>query len=148
MNYNYREHTIPAPCIVDAGTIVNKDDIKRLLGDLGHVKYIHTIDTQICGEGEGWILEIFNDPYQATLIANSNLYLNIQSFDFLKLYKTSENVTYFDLIQDKRQLRLIPISIKSVDQELNKSIDENIIEQIMKEVIASRFDAGFDEENS
>ncbi len=148
MNYNRREHTIPAPCIVDAGTIVNKDDIKRLLSDLGHVKYVHTLDNKICGQGEGWILEIFNDPQQATLIANSNLYLNIQSFDFLKLYRTDDNETYFDLVQDKRQLRLIPISVDSTDQELEKSIDENIIEQIMKEVIAARFDAKLDDENS
>jgi len=148
MNYNYREPTIPAPCIIDAGTIVNKDDIKRLLSDLGHVNYVHTLDGKICGEGKGWILEIFNDPQQATLIANHNLYLNIQSFDFLKLYKTEENETYFDLVQDKRQLRLIPIAVSSVDQELNKNIDENIIEQIMKEVLASRFDAGLDDENS
>lgn len=148
MNYNHREPTIPAPCIVDAGIIVNKDDIKRLLGDLGHVRYIHTLDSKICGEGEGWILEIFNDPQQATLIANHNLYLNVQSFDFLKLYQTEKKETYFDLVQDKRQLRLIPIATNPMDQELNKNIDENIIEQIMKEVISARFDAGLDEENS
>ena len=148
MDYNYREHTIPAPCIVDTGTIVNKDDIKRLLSDLGHVRYVHTLDSKICAEGEGWILEIFNDPQQATLIANKNLYLNLQSFDCLKLRQTDKNETYFDLVQDKRQLRLVPISVNSTDQELNKNIDENIIEQIMKEVLASRLDAGFEEENS
>ena len=148
MNYNYREPTIPAPCIIDSGTIVNKDDIKRLLSDLGHVNYVHTLDGKICGEGKGWILEIFNDPQQATLIANHNLYLNIQSFDFLKLYKTNENETCLDLVQDKRLLRLIPIAINSVDQELNKNIDENIIDQIMKGVIAAQLDAGLDEENS
>ena len=90
MSQHPRSQQIPAPCIVDIGTIINKDDIKRLLGDLCHVYYVHSLDNQVQSEGQGCVIEVFNDPNQSTLVANSNLYINIQSFDFLQLSK-SEN---------------------------------------------------------
>ncbi len=81
---------LPAPCIIDCGIIVSKDDMKRLLNDLCHVHYIHLIDRQIESEGKGWVLEVFNHPCQSTLIANGNLYINIQSFDYLQLSQSPE----------------------------------------------------------
>ena len=146
MNQHPRSQQIPAPCIVDIGTIVNKDDIKRLLSDLCHVHYIHILDNQIQSEGQGFVIEVFNDPQQSTLVANNNLYINIQSFDFLQLNKSLDEETCFDLIQDNRQLRLIPISKSSPVGDIEKTIDTAAIEAMMTEVLSAHLDVQFDDD--
>jgi hypothetical protein len=146
MNHHQKNHNIPAPCIIDEGTIVNKEDIKRLLNDLGHVSYLHTMDSQILSAGQGWIVEVFNDPHQSTLVANNNLYLNIQSFDCLQLGKSEKNETHFDLIQDNRKLRLIPITKTTPERDFSRNIDADTIEAMMSEVLSARFDVQFDDE--
>ena len=146
MNQHQRKKAVPAPCIIDQGTLVNKEDIKRLLSDLGHVRYIHSIDLQVHSEGQGWVMEIFSDPQQSTLVANKNLYLNVQSFDYLQIGKSSENETYFDLIQDNRRLRLIPITQVSSEQIFHKNIDAEAMEAMMSEVLSARLDMQFDDE--
>ncbi len=147
MNQNHQDRVIPAPCIIDFGTIVNQDDIRRLLSDLGHVRYIHTIDSQVQGEGQGWIVEIFSDPVQSTLVANKNLYLNIQSFDCLQISTSETNETYFDLIQDNRQLRLIPISSTIPEKIISENIDTAAIEAMMSQVLSARLDVQLDNED-
>lgn len=146
MNHHQKNQNIPAPCIIDEGTIVNKEDIKRLLNDLGHVRYIHTMDSQVHSEGKGWIVEVFSDPQQSTVVANNNLYLNIQSFDCLQLGRSQKNETYFDLIQDNRQLRLIPITKTAIERDFSKNIDADTIEAMMSEVLSARFDVQFDDD--
>jgi hypothetical protein len=56
MNYDQSLPTLPAPCIVDTGIIVNKEDMLRLLDDLEQVHYIYTLDGDLQSEGEGWLL--------------------------------------------------------------------------------------------
>ncbi len=146
MNQHQRKQPIPAPCIVDNGIIVNKDDIKRLLNDLCHVRYIHTIDNKVQTQGKGCILEVFSDPHKSTLVANGNLYLNIQSFDCLQLSQSLEKDVYFDLIQDNRQLRLIPISKSSQEKNSESPIDAATIEAMMSDVLSARLDVQFDDD--
>ena len=145
MSKHHGMKSLPAPCIVDEGTIVNPDDIKRLLADLCHVYYVHTIDGRIGSEGKGFIQEIFSDLGQSTLIANRKIYLNIQSFDYLQLSKSNNNEACFDLIQDNRQLRLIPISHRS-DRAIAK-IDAEAIEAMVTEVLSARLDMQLDDED-
>ena len=76
---------LPAPCIVDSGTVVNKQDMRRLLCDLGPVRYRYTQGEHCISEGEGYVVEVFSDPSEATLVTNHSLYLNICSFDYLEL---------------------------------------------------------------
>ena len=147
MNQQPQDRVIPAPCIIDVGTIVNQDDMKRLLNDLGHVRYIHSIDCQIQSEGKGWIVEIFSDLSQSTLVANHNLYLNLQSFDCLQLGKLPNDETYFDLIQDNRQLRLIPIANTIPEKIINENIDTATIEAMMSQVLSARLDVQLDNED-
>ena len=137
---------LPAPCIIDSGTIVSKDDMKRLLNDLCHVHYIHTIDEKLHSEGKGWILEVFNHPCQSTLIANGNLYINIQSFDYVELIESPDRETYFDLIQDNRRLRLIPIINSKPEQSSVKNIDAATIEAMVTEVLSARWDVQLDDD--
>ena len=146
MNQHHRHQPILAPCIIDNGTIVNKDDMKRLLNDLCHVRYIHTIDNKVQSEGKGCLLEVFSDPQQSTLIANGNLYINIQSFDYLQLSQSLEKDTYFDLIQDNRQLRLIPISNNCQEKNSESPIDAATIEAMMSDVLSARLDVQFDDD--
>ena len=146
MNHHQRNQAIPAPCIIDEGTIINKEDIKRLLNDLGHVRYIHLIDNQVKSEGKGWVMEILNDPLQSTIVANNNLYLNLQSFDCLQLSKSQDNETCFNLIQDNRQLRLIPLTNNVLERGFAKNIDAATIEAMMSEVLSARFDVFEDED--
>lgn len=138
---------LPAPCIIDSGTIVSKDDMKRLLNDLCHVHYIHTIDEEIHSEGKGWILEVFNHHCQSTLIANGNLYINIQSFDYVQLSQSPNQEPCFDLIQDNRRLRLIPIINSKPEQVSVKNIDAATIEAMVTEVLSARWDVQLDDDD-
>ncbi|MEL6441575.1 MAG: hypothetical protein AAFQ80_20270 [Cyanobacteria bacterium J06621_8] len=147
MSKHHGMKPLPAPCIVDEGTVVNQDDIRRLLADLCHVRYVHKIEGKVIGEGEGFIQEIFNDYHQSTLIANSKIYLNLQSFDYLCLSKSTENVPCYDLVQDNRQLSLIPLSPPSKPQTLEKNFDAETIEAMMVKVLSARLDVQLDDED-
>jgi hypothetical protein len=147
MSQNQPSHQFPAPCIVDSGTVVNKADIHRLLSDLGRVRYIHDIEGQLQSEGEGWILEVFFDGDRATLVANRRLYLNVLSFDYLQLYQSPEQETYFDLIQDNRRLRLIPIASAEQDQEIVSNIDAATLEAMVTQVLSAKWDVQLDDED-
>ena len=147
MNKHQGLKSIPAPCVVDEGILVNYDDIRRLLVDVCHVYYIHTIAGQVKNKGQGFIQEIFNDPHQSTLIANQKLYININSFDYLQLSKSTEHESCFDLIQDNRQLRLIPVARSYRSQAISKNIDAEAIEAMVAEVLSARLDVQLDDED-
>ena len=135
--------SLPAPCIVDEGIIVNQDDIRRLLADLCHVRYVHKLGGQETSEGQGYVQEIFSDNHQSTLIANQKIYINIQSFDYLRLSVSTEGNTCFDLIQDSRQLSLIPICHRTKSQAIAK-MDAAAIEAVVTDVLNARFDVQLD----
>lgn len=139
---------LPAPCIIDSGIVVNKEDMRRLLSDLGHVRYIHILDGKFQSEEEGWVLEVFADPEQATLIANHRLYINLQSFDYLQIGQFSESsLTYFDLIQENRQLRLIPLSNELQDSVENRNIDADTLEEMVTQVLSAKWDVQLDDDD-
>jgi hypothetical protein len=148
MSQDYPPHKIPAPCTIDFGIVVSKEDIKRLLNDVGSVRYIHTLDGAIQSEGEGWLVEVFNDPKQATLVANGNIYINLQSFDYLQLGRSETKEAYFDLIQDNRQLRLIPLSNCLQDPELSADLDVATIEDMVTQVLSAKWDVQLDDDVS
>ncbi|MEO0868458.1 MAG: hypothetical protein AAFY17_08410, partial [Cyanobacteria bacterium J06642_11] len=80
----------------------------RILKHLGRVQYVHTQEEQVLKTGEGYVVEVFSDPQQATLVANSSLYLNVTSFDYMEMGQLADKQSYFDLIQDNRCLRILP----------------------------------------
>ncbi|MHC5599972.1 MAG: hypothetical protein ACYTXC_29275, partial [Nostoc sp.] len=100
MSHHLPDTRIPAPCIINTGIIVNKLDIRRLLADLGRVHYIYTQEDKVLSEGEGDVMEVFANPQRSTLVANHALYLNVCSFDYLELKQSSQQETYFDLMQE------------------------------------------------
>ncbi|MBE9115051.1 hypothetical protein IQ249_03975 [Lusitaniella coriacea LEGE 07157] len=147
MSYDQFSQSVPAPCIIDTGIVVNKDDIRRLLSSLGRVRYIHTLDDRLQNEGEGYILEVFADFNQSTLIANHALYLNIHSFDYLQLAQSPTGETHFDLIQDNRQLRLIPLSNLLQEREVEQNWDVDTLEAMVTQVLSAKWDVQIDDED-
>lgn len=136
----------PAPCIVDTGTIINKQDMQRLLTDLGRVQYVHIQEEVAVNQGEGYILEVFADSQRATLVANHGLYLNVQSFDFLELGVSEDARPYYDLVQDTRILRLIPLSNPLMEQHSN-NLHAATLEAVVAEVLAAGWDMQIDDED-
>jgi hypothetical protein len=145
---NYRpDSKLPAPCIINTGIIVNKTDMRRLLADLGRVRYMYIQDGKLTSQGEGDVMEIFTNPQQATLIANHALYLNLHSFDYLELKQSQEQETYFDLTQDSACLRLIPLSIP-LQERITRNLNADSLEAMMDQVISAKWDAEIDDDGS
>ncbi|MFM9268293.1 hypothetical protein [Tychonema sp. BBK16] len=138
---------VAAPCIIDTGIVVNKHDIKRLLFDLGRVRYLHMQDGKIYSEGEGYVMEVFANPNRSTLIANRALYLNVYSFDYLELKKSNEEGAYFDLIQDGRQLRLIPLS-NPAQEQVARNLNAAALDAVVDQVLSGSWDFQLDEDDS
>ncbi|HEY9642724.1 MAG TPA: hypothetical protein V6C57_19710 [Coleofasciculaceae cyanobacterium] len=138
---------LPAPCIVDNGIIINKQDMQRILADLSRVRYRYSQDGHLLSEEEGYLLEVFADPQRSTLVANHTLYINVQSFDYLELKRTPDQQTYFDLIQDHRQLRLIPLS-NPLQEQTTRSLNVAALEAVVAEVLSAGWDVRMDDEEN
>jgi len=136
---------LPAPCIIDTGIIVSKQDMLRLLADLNRVRYIYRQDGNLLSQGEGYVLEVFADPQQSTLVANQTLYLNVYSFDYLELTQSAEREVYFDLSQDSRQLRLIPLS-NPLQEQTTRTLNVAALEAVVAEVLSANWDVRIDDE--
>ncbi|GAB1544041.1 hypothetical protein NUACC21_67170 [Scytonema sp. NUACC21] len=121
--------------------------MRRLLSDLGRVRYIHTHEGQLQNEGEGDVMEVFANPQRSTLVANHALYLNVYSFDYLELKQSPEKDTYFDLIQEGMCLRLIPLSTPLQERQ-ERCFHVSTLEAMMEQVLSARWDAEIDDDNS
>lgn len=138
---------LPAPCIVDNGIIINKQDMQRVLADLSRVRYRYSQDGRLLSEDEGYVLDVFADPQRSTLVANHTLYINVQSFDYLELTHSSEQQTCFDLVQDHRQLRLIPLS-NPLQEQTTRSLNVAALEAVVAEVLSAGWDVRMDDEEN
>lgn len=147
MSDHKRSPQILAPCIVDNGIIVNKEDMYRLLNDLGHVRYSHYLDGECNRDGQGYIVEVFEDVSQATLIANQTIYINLASFDYLQLQTLASGETYFDLVHDQRTLRLQAMTNPLNYQDGNGNLDPATLEAMVTDVLSARCDMQLDEED-
>ncbi|MFM2431121.1 MAG: hypothetical protein RLZZ511_2334 [Cyanobacteriota bacterium] len=141
-----RRTHIPAPCLIETGTIVDKRDMQRLLADLSRVRYAQLRDGQIVREGEGCILEVFADHSGSTLIANHTLYLNVNSFDYLEMHCLPDGQSYFDLMQDDRHLRLTPLS-NPLQSRPVRPINSAALEAVVADVLSASWDAQIDDED-
>ena len=145
MSHDQFPTQLPAPCIIDSGIIVNKLDMRRLLTDLRHVRYLHIQDGNLHSEGEGCILEVFADPRRATVVVNHSLYLNVYSFDYLELNLSPEGESYFDLVQDTRRLRLIPL-FNPLQEAGSDKLNEADLEAVVDQVLSAKWDLNIDED--
>ncbi|MEO8890594.1 MAG: hypothetical protein ABI417_03505 [Coleofasciculaceae cyanobacterium] len=145
MSHSQSSHQLPAPCLIDTGIIVNKQDMGRLLTDLSRVRYIHSLDGKVQTEGEGCVLEVFSDFGRSTMIANQTLYLNVQSFDYLQLAQSDKNEPLFDLIQDNRLLRLIPLS-NPLQEQSTQQLNADALEAMVTRVLSAKWDVQIDDD--
>ncbi len=143
---SHGQECLPAPCIVDTGILVNKQDIQQLLGDLGQVRYIHRQGGILLAEGEGYVMEVFADPHRATLVANHSLYLNVCSFEYLELKQVPELDACFDLVYDQRVLRLIPLS--NPLQPEHRSSQNPTLEAMLAAAMANQWEIPLDDGES
>ncbi|NJN72684.1 MAG: hypothetical protein HC799_07665 [Limnothrix sp. RL_2_0] len=149
MSHQYRSSHLPAPCIISSGIIVNKSDIKRLLQDLAWVRYTHFLDGEQQSIGEGWVVEVFDDVKQATLVVNQSLYLNLHSFDYLHLKEAEDGKTYFELVQDNRVLRLdMAENPVGTTPAASKTMPEGTLEEMVTQVLSARWDVQMDDDEN
>ncbi|MBD1914390.1 MULTISPECIES: hypothetical protein [Cyanophyceae] len=139
--------SIPAPCLIDSGVVVNKNDMVRLLQDLGQVQYRHFQDGITLSEGQGLVMEVFADGQQATLVANHTLYINVYSFDCLEIGKTDADGNHFDLVQDNRRLRLIPLS-DPMHEHITRSVNTAAFEAMVADALSASWDACLDDDRN
>ncbi|WP_250121786.1 hypothetical protein [Chroococcidiopsis sp. CCMEE 29] len=147
MSHHCSDNKLPAPCIINTGIVINKIDMRRLLADLGRVRYVHTHEGKLQSEGEGDVLEVFANPHQSTLVANHALYLNVYSFDCLELKRSPEQEIYFDLVQDASCLRLIPLSTP-VQERATRNLNETALAAMMDQVLSARWDTEIDDDGT
>ncbi|MDY6781137.1 MAG: hypothetical protein SW833_01035 [Cyanobacteriota bacterium] len=147
MSHDQLPPSLPAPCIIDVGIVVNKEDMRRVLSSLGRVYYIHLLDNQVQSQGEGCVLEVFAEPHQSTLIANRALYLNVHSFDYLQIDCSPEGATRFELIQDNRQLRLVPLSNPLQERATDRDFDVDALEAMVTQVLSAKWDVQIDDDD-
>lgn len=150
MSYHHLSESakLPAPCIVDAGIIVNKQDMQRLLTDLSRVQYRFSQDGQLLVENEGYVLEVFSDPQRSTLVANHTLYINVFSFDYLELKQLPESQqACFELVQENQQLTLIPLT-NPLQEQKSRSLNAAALEAVVAEVLSASWDVRIDDEDN
>lgn len=131
--------TAKAPCIVDVGTVIHKPDIYRLLADLSYVQYVDIEDGKVRAEGEGYVMEVFANARAATLVASQKLYINLSSFDYLRLDTASEGQAVFDLVRDDRVLRLLPLP-KTASEPTATAGDVKALEAAVANALAAKWD--------
>lgn len=137
---------VPAPCIVDTGIIISKQDMQKLLSDLGRVRYSYSHDGEMLSEAEGYVLEVISDPQRATMIANHTIYLNVHSFDYLELTRSPDNEACFNLVQDTCTLRLVPLS-NPLQEQTCRSLNAAALEAVVAEVLSASWDVRIDDED-
>ncbi|GAB4231835.1 MAG: hypothetical protein Kow00121_59970 [Elainellaceae cyanobacterium] len=142
-----RNKNLPAPCIVDTGIVVNKQDIQRLLIDLSQVRYCYSQDDAPLAQGEGCILEVFADPQRSTLVANHALYINVYSFDYLELSQTPDQQACFNLVQENCKLQLVPLS-NPLQEQMSRSLNVATLEAVVAEVLSAGWDVQLDDEEN
>lgn len=145
MNQANNPRPVPTPCIVESGIIVNKQDMLHLLRNIGQVHYIHLIDNQIVNEGDSLIKEVFEDDQRSTIVTSQIIYLNLHSFDYLQLEKTTTGESCFNLIQSDRQLKLIPLTTQ-LSTSGKTNLDAATLEAMLNQVLSAKWDVQLDDD--
>lgn len=110
-------------CVVEYGTLATKRDMIRVLRDLDKVQYIDLINNVIVSKGEGFVIEVYSNSFDSTIIFNERLHLNVNAFDYLTV--TTDPQKEVILVSEYRKIKLLPISSPHFNQaELEEDIDE------------------------
>lgn len=121
------------PCLVEYGTVYSKRDMIRILRDLDRVEYFDLIDNAVVAQGEGYVIEVYANNQDSTLIFNNRLHINVNGFDFLEI--KSNPTKAVELISGHRVIKLKPLT--NILKERQSTIEEEIDEQRI--ALASQF---------
>ena len=105
-----REEKNQIQCIVDEGIVINRRDMVRILRDLGHVRYTDRVENQVRAEGEGFITSVFSHGKGSTIFFNRRLYINVNSFDYLRLGRGADDEATIELVDQQRVVTIVPLS--------------------------------------
>jgi len=95
--------------IINEGIIYNKKDMLMLIRDLGNVNFYEIVGGQIVNKGKGFIYRVCISSEEPTLFLSGRIYVNMNSFDYLKLSKIKgSNNTLFELVSEERTVKLVP----------------------------------------
>lgn len=115
-------------CVVNSGIVYSKRDMMRVLRDLDYVEYTDLVDNIVVAKGEGYVIEVYANNFDSTLVFNNRLHINVNGFDFLKLKTNQRKIV--ELISGHRLIRLMPLtntSSKTTYSQVEEDIDEQRI---------------------
>lgn len=119
-------------CLVNSGIVYSKRDMIRILRDLDRVEYSDFVDNGIVAHGEGFVMDVYANGFDSTLIFNHRLHINVNGFDFLKICTSPRKIV--ELISGHRIIKLKPLTC--VLKANQAAIEEEIDEQ--REVLSSQ----------
>ena len=94
--------------IVNDGIIYNKRDIMTLLWDLGFIVYFEVDAERVLNKGRGFIMRVSMNNEEPTLFLNGRVYLNVNTFDYMRVKKVKESMTLYELHSENRIIKIIP----------------------------------------
>ena len=111
-------------CLVDSGIIYSKRDMIRILRDLDRVFYNDFIDNVLVATGEGYVVEVYANGYDSTLVFNHKLHINVIGFEFLKIVSEPEKT--IELVSGHRTIKLKPLTniLLTSQSQIEEEIDE------------------------
>lgn len=110
-------------CLVNSGIVYSKRDMIRILRDLDRVAYIDCVDNAQVASGEGYVIDVYANGFDSTLIFNNRLHINVNGFDYLKI--TSNPKAQVELVSSGRIIKLKPLpSLYKESARLEEEIDE------------------------
>ena len=112
-------------CLVDFGMIYSKRDMIRLLRDLDRVEYVDLIDNLAVAQGEGYIVEVYANNHDSTIVFNHRLHINVNGFDFLKIRSNPDKTV--ELVSGHRVIKLKPLTNILITNR--SAVEEEIDEQ-------------------
>jgi len=92
------------PCIVGSGVVTSKKDMMRVLRGFDHVLYADILDDKVQSKEEAFVVEVFCNDHESTIVFNRRMHLNVQNFEYLKIIKNLPGA--IELIEGHRTLRI------------------------------------------
>ena len=114
-------------CLVEYGVIYSKRDMIRILRDLDRVEYFDLVDNAEITRGEGYIVEVYANNFDASIVFNHRLHINVNGFDLLKIKTNPDKI--IELISGHRTIKLRPLTniLHTNKNEIEEEIDEQRI---------------------
>ena len=111
-------------CLVNSGIVYSKRDMIRILRDLDQVAYEDFVDESLVASGQGYVMDVYANGFDSTLVFNNRLHLNVNSFDYLKIKTNPRKLV--ELVSGHRIIKLYPLlnTQKTEQSQIEEEIDE------------------------